>query len=212
MGHVDDLMARWREVAGDSPASAVAGEDLLTRWAQSHRRYHGPDHLRTVLDTVDLLGHHADDVRAVRLAAWFHDAVYSGLPTVRPGDDERASAEVASAVLPPIGLGPAVDEVVRLVLLTIDHDPAPDDANGAVLCDADLAVLGGSPEAYAAYAAAVREEYRLVPDDAFKSGRAAVLEALLRRDPLFHTTTGRQRWEDTARRNLGTELSLLAVQ
>ncbi len=205
-------MTRWRDLAGDTPASVGAGENLLARWAQAHRRYHGPDHLRTVLDTIDVLGRHADDVRAVRLAAWFHDAVYSGRPDVRPGDDERASAELAAAILPRIGLDPDVDEVVRLVLLTIHHDPAPDDANGAVLCDADLAVLGGRPEAYAAYAAAVREEFRLMPDDAFRSGRAAVLEALLRREPLFHTATGRQLWEDTARRNLGTELSLLAVQ
>ena len=35
----------------------------------------------------------------------------------------------------------------------------PGDANGAVLCDADLAVLASPPEAYAAYASAVREEY-----------------------------------------------------
>jgi predicted metal-dependent HD superfamily phosphohydrolase len=209
---VDDLMSRWRELAGDTPAGVVAGEDLLARWTQPHRRYHDLDHLRTVLGTVDLLGQLADDVRAVRLAAWFHDAVYSALPGDAPGDDERASAELAAAVLPRIGLDSAVAEVTRLVLLTIDHDPAPADANGAVLCDADLAVLGGSPDAYAAYAAAVREEYRQVPDDVFRSGRAAVLEALLQRDPLFHTAIGRQRWEDTARRNLSTELSLLAVQ
>jgi predicted metal-dependent HD superfamily phosphohydrolase len=102
-----------------------------------------------------------------------------------------------------------VSEVARLVALTDGHDPAPGDRNGGVLCDADLAVLGGDPVAYAGYAAAVREEYARVPEEEFRRGRAAVLEALLARNPLFSTTTARDRWEDRARRNVETELILL---
>ena len=72
-----------------------------------------------------------------------------------------------------------VDEVARLVLLTAGHDPEPGDANGAVLCDADLAVLAGPPDAYAAYASAVRAEYGHLSDEEFTAGRIAVLERLL---------------------------------
>ncbi len=70
-------------------------------------------------------------------------------------------------------------EVARLVRLTVTHDPDGGDLNGETLCDADLAVLASDPAAYAAYAAAVREEYGFVPDDAFREGRAAVLRHLL---------------------------------
>ncbi|GAA2777767.1 hypothetical protein GCM10020219_056220 [Nonomuraea dietziae] len=70
--------------------------------------------------------------------------------------------------------------------LTVIHDPGYDpagagDANGAVLCDADLAVLAG--EHYDAYARAVREEYRHVPTSS--SGRAGpkVLRRPARRAP-----------------------------
>ena len=70
---MEDLIARWRRVVGDG-GDHVA-EDLLARWSEPHRRYHDIEHLRDVLDAVDLLDAHAADPMAVRLAAWFHDAV-----------------------------------------------------------------------------------------------------------------------------------------
>jgi predicted metal-dependent HD superfamily phosphohydrolase len=199
---VQDLTARWRRLADDDET----GRDLLRRWSEPHRRYHDVRHLTAVLDAVDELAGEADDADAVRLAAWFHDAVYTG----RPGADERDSAALADAALRAAGLDDAlVAEVVRLVELTVGHDPDPGDRNGGVLCDADLAVLGGDPVEYAAYAAGVRDEYARVPEEEFRRGRAAVLEGLLARDPLFSTATARDRWEDRARRNVETELILL---
>jgi predicted metal-dependent HD superfamily phosphohydrolase len=197
-----DLLDEWRDLVDDE----AAGRELLSRWSQPHRHYHDVGHLRAVLQTIDELADEADDVRAVRLAAWFHDAVYAG----RPGEDERASAELAAAMLPALGVGTeTIAEVVRLVELTATHNPAPVDANGAVLCDADLAVLGGEPDAYAAYAAAIREEHLEIPDEDFRSGRISVLARLLANERLFHTATGRERWEDAARHNVEIELTLL---
>lgn len=203
---MDDLEQRWAALAGSSPAAAAAGTDLLRRWAEPHRHYHSTGHLTHLLDAVDELAPAAADADAVRFAGWFHDAVYDG----QPGQDEAASARLAREVLTALDLPAAlVDEVERLVLLTAGHDPAPDDTNGAVLCDADLAVLAGSPSQYAAYASAVRDDYAHVPDADFAAGRAAVLAGLLDRPALFHTETGRHRWEDAARHNLETELVLL---
>ncbi|WP_340560491.1 HD domain-containing protein [Streptomyces sp. GSL17-111] len=197
------------EPGGDADAAPDPepyGRDLLRRWAEPHRRYHTTDHLLAVLDRVDELAGHAADPEAVRLAAWFHDAVY------RPdrSENEERSAGLAQRALPEAGVGPArTAEVVRLVRLTVTHDPAPGDRDGEVLCDADLAVLAGSPGAYAAYAAAVRAEYAFVPDEAFTAGRADVLRQLLALPRLFRTPHGAARWEAPARHNLGTELALL---
>ncbi|MGW6748734.1 HD domain-containing protein, partial [Streptomyces sp. NPDC055006] len=105
-----------------------------------------------------------------------------------------------------------IDEVSRLVMLTVTHDPDEDDHNGAVLCDADLAILAASPGAYAAYAAAVREEYGFVPDEPFREGRAAVLRQLLALPRLFRTPYGAAHWEERARENLTAELALLTPQ
>jgi predicted metal-dependent HD superfamily phosphohydrolase len=91
----------------------------------------------------------------------------------------------------------------------VTHHPEPGDGNGEVLCDADLAVLGSDPQGYAAYAAAVREEYAFVPEDAFRSGRAAILRQLLALPALYRTAAARERFDAPARANLAAELSRL---
>jgi predicted metal-dependent HD superfamily phosphohydrolase len=197
------LLARWDALL---PTAPDVGRDLVRRYAAPTRRYHDLRHLTEVVDAVEVLGETARDLDAVRLAAWFHDAVYD---THRP-DNEEASATLAERLLPAHGVDPdRVAEVARLVRLTVDHQPAPDDANGAVLCDADLAILAADPARYGEYAASVREEYAHVDDAAFRQGRTTVLERLLHHDPLFHTAHGRETWERRARHNLRTELALL---
>jgi predicted metal-dependent HD superfamily phosphohydrolase len=212
MVDVIDLPAAWLRDALDAGATAGpaavadAGARLLARWGEEHRRYHDVEHLREVLAAVDDLAADADDPAAVRLAAWFHDAVYQG----RPSADERESAELARDVLTGLGV-PAdrVDVVERLVLVTIDHDPRPGDRDGAVLCDADLAVLGSAPDRYARYVSAVRLEYASIPEPMFRAGRAAVLRALASAPSLYRTQQARDRWEGAARVNLGAELTAL---
>ncbi|WP_405960934.1 hypothetical protein OG235_30310 [Streptomyces sp. NBC_00024] len=204
------LRHRWlpallsaRDGACDPPPSPYA-DNLIERWSEPQRKYHTLDHLTAVLDRVEVLEDHAADPDLVRLAAWFHDAVY--LPE-RSTNEER-SARLAERALREAGVAQEkVAEVVRLVLLTVTHDPADDDPNGQVLCDADLAILASAPDAYAAYAAAVRAEYGFVPDEAFRAGRAAVLRQLLDLPRLFRTPYGQREWEGRARENLRAELT-----
>ena len=195
----------WARLVGDSPTSRTEWAAVIAAWSERHRRYHDLSHLAAVLGLVDALAPAADDADAVRLAAWYHDVVYDP----RRIDNEEVSAERARAGLR--GLVPAdrVEEVARLVLLTAGHDPAPDDANGAVLCDADLAVLAGPPEAYAAYASAVRAEYGHLSDAEFTAGRTAVLEHLLALPALYRLPAVAAEWTPRARANLAAELSLL---
>ncbi|MEU9618360.1 MULTISPECIES: hypothetical protein [unclassified Streptomyces] len=209
----DVLRDRWHTAlvavrgGAPSPDPRPYADNLLARWAEPQRRYHTTAHLVAVLDRIDTLAGYAADAQAVRLAAWFHDAVY------RPdrSENEERSAALAERALPEAGVpADATAEVARLVRLTVTHDPADGDANGEVLCDADLAILAAAPKEYAAYAAQVREEYGFVPDDAFREGRATVLRQLLGLPRLFRTPHGADRWEPRARQNLSTELELLS--
>ncbi|MFK4223921.1 hypothetical protein [Streptomyces sp. NPDC019890] len=208
-----DLRARWTQTllaarhGAGGPDPLPYADNLLARWSEPQRHYHTVDHLTAVLNHIDVLEEHAADPDLVRLAAWFHDAVY--LPD--RSENEERSAHLAERALAEAGLAPAATaEVARLVRLTVTHAPAADDLNGQVLCDADLAILAAPPEPYAAYTAAVREEYAFVPDDAFRAGRAAVLRQLLGLPRLFRTPHGEREWESRARHNLATELKLLA--
>ncbi|WP_371682544.1 hypothetical protein [Kitasatospora sp. MMS16-BH015] len=199
------------QAADDDQAAAGTdpepyGLDLLKRWSEPQRRYHTTAHLRAMLDQVDLLAEHAEDADAVRLAVWYHDAVYQP----ERSENEERSARLALRALADAGVPDALaEETARLVRLTVTHHPEPGDRNGEVLCDADLAVLGGSPDAYAAYAAAVREEYSFVPPEAFREGRAAVLRQLLDLPALFRTPTAHARYDAPARANLAAELAEL---
>jgi predicted metal-dependent HD superfamily phosphohydrolase len=200
------LLARVRDGAGPEPSAY--GEQLLRRWSEPQRRYHTVRHLAAVLAAVDALaaGGTAADTDVVRLAAWFHDAVYAP----DRSENEERSARLAERVLRELGVPePVRARTARLVRLTVDHDPAPGDADGELLCDADLAVLGGSPQEYASYAAAVREEYAFVPDDAFRAGRAAVLRQLLALPALFRTPAAVSGYEARARANMAAELAAL---
>ena len=206
------LADRWRALLLAARAGAPGpdpqpyGRDLLRRWAEPQRRYHTTGHLVAVLDRLAEIGDHATDPYATELAAWFHDAVY------RPdrSENEERSAALAERALREAGVPHArTAEVARLVRLTVTHDPAPGDSNGEALCDADLAVLAGTPTQYARYAADVRAEYGFVPEETFRSGRAAVLRQLLALPRLYRTPYGGAHWEEPARHNLRTELALL---
>lgn len=212
MVDLDTLRSRWLHAllaardGARQPEPYRYGENLLRRWQEPQRRYHTLTHLTAVLDRIDVLEKYADDPELVRLAAWFHDAVYQP----DRSENEERSARLAERALPEAGVSAEkTAEVARLVRLTETHDPAPDDRNGQVLCDADLAILAAPPSAYAAYTAAVREEYAFVPPAAFREGRATILRRLLALPRLFRTPYGEAEWEATARYNLRSELELL---
>ena len=201
----DDLIAGWRAFVGDTASAGTAMNDVIRRYAESHRRYHGVGHLMQVVRRVnELLQAESDHPQGVGadtivLAAWFHDAVYDP----RADDNERRSADLAGTVLRTLGL-PAhtIAAVDRLVMATRDHRPSGLDE--AILLDADLAVLGAVPDVYATYVRQVRAEYAHVSDDEWRVGRSSVLRHLLSA-PIFVTATAAEA-NDQAVQNLGAEL------
>ena len=208
------LVERWHAAARGAGATAAdtdldaAGSYLLGRWSEPQRQYHDVGHLTAVLDVVDRLAALAPHPDRVRLAAWLHDAVYD--PRALGDANERDSAQFAEGLLTTLGAPAEVAaEVARLVGLTAGHATADGDADGALLCDADLAILASDEERYAAYAAAIRREYAHVPDDAFRAGREQVLKALLELPSIYRLEPLRAAWEDRARANLAAELSRL---
>jgi predicted metal-dependent HD superfamily phosphohydrolase len=183
-----DLESAWQALRPDDPE---LGRDLLRRWREPHRRYHTDRHLQYTLEIIDRYEDLADDADAVRMGAWLHDAVYDP----RAGDNEERSAALTED-----------PEVRRLVLLTRSHDAAPGDRNGALLCDADLAILAADPAEYRGYAQRVREEYAFVPDDAFRAGRGQVLQGLLAKADLYKIVPERAAWTRQAKQNMEGEL------
>lgn len=210
-----ELRSLWRRLPG------AAGHEhrldaLLARLAEPHRQYHSAVHVMWTCRHVSALARagelgelSAAFLPPVMLAALYHDAVYragrSDLGS-SPLSDEHLSAELAKETALELGWTPTAAELVeRLVISTLDHSPT--DAAEAVLVDADLAVLGGTPAEYAAYLTGVRSEYAHVDDDSWRTGRASVLRHFLDAPAVFHTGTMRAEREARARANLTAELS-----
>jgi predicted metal-dependent HD superfamily phosphohydrolase len=198
------------DLAWHQAVSALGGTplptDMVARYSEPHRRYHNLSHARTVARNAVTLVPLSDTEKAVlTLAACAHDVVYDAIP----GTDEQLSASWARDWLTRSGLAPHASRVADLILMTIKHSADPSDHVACALLDADLAILGSSPADYDAYAAAVRQEYSAIPDEAWRTGRSRALNSLLERDKLFLTTTGRDQWEAQARSNLARELTTL---
>ena len=183
-----------------------AGDALLAAYADASRAYHGTGHLDDCLARLDETAAAAPLRDRVEAALWFHDAIYD----THADDNEERSALLAQRVLKDLGVAaPVSEEVARLVRLS-DHRTPPSDDAGRLFCDIDLSILGRSAEEFDAYAAAIRTEYRWVPETAYRQRRAEVLLALLARRPLFGTELLRGRYEAAARDNLRRALERLS--
>ncbi len=187
---------------------------LRAAYAEPQRRYHTLAHIEDCLARLaavtDLSDRAVSDRdRAILTAAlWWHDAVYD--PT--RGDNEALSAEMAARDLPALGYAPEdVAEVERLILLTKGHQVPEGDPLGALMVSIDLSILGAEPEAYDAYAQAIREEYAHVPEDVYRFGRARVLQHFLEASTLFPDPGFAARFDKTARANLSREIAALTA-
>jgi predicted metal-dependent HD superfamily phosphohydrolase len=176
------------------------------------RAYHGWAHVEALLE---LWRHHRGalhDPEAVQLAILYHDAIYDP----RRSDNEANSAALLRASeagrVPPKRL----DAAEAMVLATAQHRVPfwlPDFVTSDIrhFLDMDLSILGAASETFAAYDRAIREEYAHVPVPLYRRGRAAVLQRLLDRNPIFLTDTFRVAYEAAARDNLSAALAELAA-
>lgn len=182
--------------------------ELERAYAEPGRRYHTRRHIEQCLALLDQVPELMDSERQVlEWAIWWHDAIYDA----KASDNEAQSAEMAKRDLRDLGASiHQRDEVARLIRLTAGHQVEEEDRMGEILVSIDLSILGAAPADYDAYATAVREEYAHVPEDAWRAGRARVLQHFLDAPVIYPDPDFRSRLEDKARENLSRELASLA--
>jgi predicted metal-dependent HD superfamily phosphohydrolase len=177
-------------------------DDLIAAYAAPGRHYHNLAHVEDCLDKLAAVPDLTGDERAVLTEAiWWHDVVYD--PT--RSDNEELSAQLAERHV-------ADDmraEVGRLIRLTRTHQVEADDRLGAILISIDLSILAAEPARYDAYAAAIRREFAHVPDDAYRAGRAEVLNRFAARPVIFPDAAFAQALDAQARANMARELGAL---
>jgi len=207
---IEGLAARWSDVVRPAGAGEAAAAALFDEIAQAYqapeRHYHDLNHIAHL---IGLSAHHAgtlNDRETVDLAIFFHDVIYDPLRA----DNEERSAELARVRLTGLGLLPARVTTVARYIMATKHVPAakpPTEQDLAYVLDFDLSILAADRETYGRYVSAIRREYAMVSDEAYRLGRAAVLRGFLARPHIFLTSALRAQWEAAARGNLASELA-----
>ena len=154
--------------------------------------------------------------RSASSPAQFHDAIYDAKSSTNEEDSARLYSEFARDV-GAAGRGGEDDAVVRVILATKSHAQPParegdDDglaADFALFLDADVSILAAEGDAYWAYADQIHTEYGHMSDEAYCSGRAAVLRKFLARERIFLSQLFYDALEARARANLAAEIAEL---
>ena len=116
-----ELRAAWSRCVADSRDARVLFDSLIGRHREAHRHYHGVRHVTWVVRHVEELAaaEPVDDIGAVVVAAFFHDAVYDP----RASGNEAASARLADRELTVLGWDEARRRrVAAMVEATATHE------------------------------------------------------------------------------------------
>ena len=177
----------------------------MAAYMEPGRRYHTLAHIEHCLSEFARVERHAVHPDEVKWALLFHDAIYDP----RRSDNEARSADWARSVMAQLRRPEDAQERVRRMVLVTAHTAVPRTPDEALLLDIDLSILGADEATFDEYDRAVREEYAHVSEEAYREGRAEILESLARRERLFHTAPFRRRYEASARANIRRALERL---
>jgi len=189
----------WRSIgAQGDPIPPL--RDLVCRHLELHRSYHALPHVDTVMNDVLQAPLGPRNLDALKVAIWYHDAVYD----TKAKDSEEKSVALFRTVAETARLGQPFIETVAGLILATKHAEAPKafEWDKRILCDADLAILGQPEEAFDHYEWQIRKEYRHVPVKKFRTARRWILQSLLRRQQIYTTGFFADKYERQARKNL----------
>ncbi len=172
------------------------------------RHYHVWKHPLSMRMLAERHAHLISDMQSVLAMIAFHDAVYDS----QQNDNEERSAALAREMLSSIVPSEQLEFIVKGILATKRHLipgglSVSQQGDIAFLLDADLSILGSSPEEFDEFDQNVRREYGWVDDAAWRTGRAAVMKSFLQRPAIYSTSDFRQSFESNARANIARLLA-----
>ncbi len=181
-------------------------EELVHMYSTPPRAYHNLDHVMQCLDEFEQIVSSAEDANAVEFAIWYHDCIYDS--TRKDNEDMSASKAYDVALMLGQSFGFA-DKVAGLIDATKHRRTPPWSQDAKLIIDIDLSILGQSDAVFDEYEENIRKEYRFVPDDFFRSGRAEILQSFLDRPSIYYTDFFKAKYEEPARRNLKRSIAKL---
>ncbi|GAB4541897.1 MAG: hypothetical protein Tsb0014_34120 [Pleurocapsa sp.] len=178
--------------------------DLINAYSNPARHHHNLEHIQQILHALEAVKHLSNCPNLISLSAWYHDYIYNP----KKQNNEEKSTESAEQNLNKLNISnQIIDPVKQIILSTKKHEPLLDNIDNLIFLDADLSILGASPEKYLQYAKAIRQEYHWLSDRDYQQGRTKVLKNFLARDKIYYTDYFYQKLEKAARNNLKSEIN-----
>ena len=198
----------WNRCLLPGSKSHAAGiwPSLAARYSESHRHYHGLNHLVHCLEQFDLAKDLINEPNEVEMAILFHDVIND------PGNrnNEKESADYfragADGQLDP----QLIDHVADMILATT-HCTSPSTDDQRFLCDIDLASFGCPWECYLRDSLDIEAEFNGTKEE-FEHGKVAFLQSLLKRPRIFLTDFFNQRYEAQGRENITRMLGMVGQE
>lgn len=198
------LRERFRLLWERLGAHSTPADDIVERYSEPGRSYHGVAHLQDCLTTFDEVRDQAEQSDRVEVAIWYHDAIYDP----RRPDNESRSADLAVQHASNAGLSPHWREDLHALVMATDHRTPPVTPDELLIIDIDLTILAADRTRFDRYEREIRHEYAWVPIDPYRAGRSQVLRKFLERDRIYRTKPFRS-LEGRARENLERALTRL---
>ena len=185
-------------------------QDIAVRYNESQRAYHSLQHIQQLFSQFEQIKHQLHEPHIIALALYYHDVIYDP----RRSDNELKSAEYAVEALKGYLSAEQCQHIYALIMMTATHElheclDKDTVSDAAYLLDMDLSILGTPWSEYQVYAQAVRQEYRHIANEDYRTGRIAVLQKLLAHPVLYLTAYYHNYFEVQARDNIKREISLL---
>jgi len=172
---------------------------LIEAYSEKHRAYHTLEHIDACLIQLDAVTGETDNPDVIEIALWFHDAIYNPLSST---NEEDSAALAKSFLYENLVASDMTDRVYELIIFTKNHH-APNSADGQLILDIDLSILGAERNIYEQFENNIRKEYRLIPSFIFKRERKKILKSFFERQRLYHSDYFFERYEKQAKENLG---------
>ena len=185
-------------------------QDIAVRYNETQRAYHSLQHIQQLFSQFEQIKHQLHEPHIIALALYYHDVIYDP----RRSDNELKSAEYMVEALKGYLSAEQCQHIYALIMMTATHElheclDKDTVSDAAYLLDMDLSILGTPWSEYQVYAQAVRQEYRHIANEDYRTGRIAVLQKLLAHPVLYLTAYYHNHFEVQARDNIKREISLL---
>ncbi len=202
-----DWLSLFPAISQTDEKSGKIFDYLVQKYSEPHRCYHNLSHVNSLLGAAESFKEKFTDYGSVKLAIWFHDAVYQP----KRADNEAKSARLAAASLEKLETPEElIEKTRRMILATEKHEAERLDFDGKLFLDLDLGILGADEETYDEYRRAIRQEYSFVPFFLYCRSRRRILENFLSREFLYFTEEMREKCERRARQNIANEIKELS--